>query len=153
MNSATPELRALAFDFGERRIGVASANTVTSTSSALGAVEARSGEPDWRALDALVTEWQPNVIIVGLPCHIDGSESTISAKARAFGALLTDRYALPVTMVDERLTSAQAAQELRELRRSGVRRRRVSKSDIDSLSAQLIAESWLTGLKNDKTKD
>jgi len=94
-------------------------------------------------LQALFDEWEPDVIVVGVPYNMDGSESAITALAVAFGDQLADRFALPVERIDERLTSAEAAGILRAQRQSGQRRKKVRPGDIDSLAAQLIADSWL----------
>ncbi len=133
---------ALAFDFGTRRIGVAVASTTSGTASVAGSLGARDGEPDWAALDRLLDEWQPARLIVGLPYNADGSESAMTVRARRFGAALAERYDLPLAWVDERFTSAEAEQQLREARANG-RRRRLRKQDIDQQAAVLIAQSWL----------
>jgi putative Holliday junction resolvase len=148
----TPDRRALALDYGERRIGVAYANSTTDQAHALITLNAKGGRPEWYRLDKLVTEWQPAVIIIGLPYNMDGSRSSMTARAEVFGAIVGERYGLPVETVDERLTSEEAAMELREQRRTGVRNRRIRKTDIDSHAARLIAESWIRDVKNNNQK-
>jgi len=143
VTQATPDGCALAFDFGERRIGVAVANVVSGLASELNTLPARNGMPDGAQLDALIDEWRPAVLVVGLPCNMDGSESAMSGRAKKFAAFIHERYALPIVTIDERLTSADAMMELREQRRQGLRRRRLRRADIDSAAARLIAESWL----------
>jgi putative Holliday junction resolvase len=151
---ATPEHSALAFDYGERRIGVAFANPVTGNASAIKTVAAKSGIPDWQELDTLLADWQPAVIVVGVPYNMDGSESAMTLRSRDFASRLAERYGLPIEMVDERLTSEEAAIDLKEQRRQGIRTRRVRKEDIDSYSARLIAESWLHGaLSNEQPEN
>jgi putative Holliday junction resolvase len=134
---------ALVFDCGTRRIGVATAHRIASTAAALTTLPARDGLPDWNALDTLVREWQPQVLVVGLPRNADGTDSEMTARAKDFAARLAERYRLPAEMVDERFTSAEAEELLRERRRSGVMTRRVREGDVDSLAAQLIAETWV----------
>jgi putative Holliday junction resolvase len=136
---------ALVFDFGERRIGIATASRPAGTAAALNTLRARGGAPDWPELDALVREWQPEVLVIGLPLNADGSESSMTAHARAFAVMLGQRYGLPTETLDERFTSTEAESLLLERRRSGLMRRRVRDKDIDSVAAQLIAESWLRG--------
>ncbi len=144
--TGSPPVRiALALDFGSRRIGIAIANTATENASELDTIGARSGEPDWQQLDRLVTEWEPDLFIVGLPYNADGSESAMTARVRGFIAQLTAHYRLPVDTVDERLTSVEAGLILRDQRQRGLRKRRTRKEDIDRLAARLIAESWLRG--------
>lgn len=94
----------------------------------------------------LFAEWEPDAIVIGVPYNMDGSESPMTAGAIGFAHRLTEQFALPVDQVDERLTSAEAGAMLREQRQSGQRRRKVRRQDIDSLAAQLIADSWLRGL-------
>ena len=140
--------QALVFDFGERRIGVASANALTGVAGELVTLNARKGQPQADALDALLREWQPEVLVIGLPYNEDGSESPMTKRANEFAAWLGERYQLPTQMVDERLTSAEAESILRSQRQSGLRKRRTRKQDIDRLAARLIAESWLRGAGN-----
>jgi putative Holliday junction resolvase len=134
---------ALAFDYGTRRIGVALTNPVLSTARELCTVPARNGVPAWPEIDALVAMWQPGVLVVGLPYNADGSESAMTERTRGFAGELAGRYGLPVESVDERYTSAEASELLRERRRSGTMQRRVRDGDVDRLAARLIAETWL----------
>jgi len=135
---------ALVFDYGLRRIGIAAASAVGGTASAVATLTATShGDPDWIGIDGLVREWQPEVLVVGLPYNEDGSESRMTGLARRFGQLLAARYGVTAEFVDERFTSVEAASLIRDARRAGVRRRRTRKGDVDRLAARLIAESWL----------
>jgi putative Holliday junction resolvase len=141
--STTGEV-VMAFDYGARRIGVAVGQTSTASASPAGTV-AVHGEPDWPALDRCLREWAPGRLLVGLPYNMDGTETTLAAACRAFAAELTRRYGLPVSLIDERLTSAAATADLREARRAGARTRRVRREDIDAHAARLILETWLHG--------
>lgn len=132
----------LAFDYGQRRIGVAVGNTGTRTATAVGTLPAR-GVPDWDAVTRCVRDWSPARLLVGLPYNMDGSESALTAACRRFAEELSRRYALPVELVDERLTSSAAQADLREARRTGARRRRVRREDIDANAARVILETWL----------
>ena len=100
------ELTVMAFDFGVRRIGVAVGNTLTKAGQPLKIIEEPSEDVRFKAIQALIKEWQPNHLVVGLPCHPDGAEHEMSAKARRFGNQLHGRFHLPVEWVDERYTSA-----------------------------------------------
>jgi len=133
----------MVFDYGERRIGVACANPRAGLAFALKTVPAQDGVPDWEALDALMDEWRPGILVVGLPYNMDGSESRMTQRAREFVKLVGKRYDLPVDTMDERLTSMEASAILREQRRQGIRPRKIMRTDIDSLAARLIAEAWL----------
>ncbi len=101
-----PELTVMAFDFGTRRIGVAVGNTLTQVGQPLKTVSETSSDASFKVIEGLLREWQPNRLVVGLPCHPDGVEHDMSAKARRFGNQLHGRFQLPVDWVDERYTSA-----------------------------------------------
>lgn len=135
--------RALVFDFGLRRIGIASANRRAGTITPLATVTARDGAPEWSDIDTLIRDWQPQLLVIGLPCHADGSLSDMTTRARRFADWLETCSGLPVEHVDERWTSTEAEAVLREQRRSGSRRRRVRPEDIDLMAARLIGETWL----------
>jgi putative Holliday junction resolvase len=130
----------VAFDFGFRRIGIATANRETRTASPLTTVRV-DRDPPWRELDRIIEDWQPAQLVVGVP-EGEGTEA-VARRARAFAADLAGRYALPVATVDETLTSAAAESELAEKRRSGYLRRRVGKGGVDRVAACLIAEQWM----------
>lgn len=134
----------LAFDYGSRRIGVAVGQTTTGSASPAGVVPVGTA-PDWAALDRCLKDWSPNRLLVGLPYNMDGTETLLTGTCRSFGRELSQRYALPVEFVDERLTSAAAQADLRDARRSGARTRRVKRGDIDANAARLILETWLGG--------
>jgi len=147
--SAKPPGSLLALDFGLRRIGLATASPLTGIASPLTTLNAVDGQPDWRELDGLVDEWQPDLLVVGLPYNADGSESDMSARARRFATELSERYAIVISLMDERYTSAEAETILKQQRQTGARNRRIKKEDVDSLAAALIAESWMRTHKNE----
>lgn len=134
--------RALVFDFGTRRIGVASANRSSGTATPLATLAARDGVPDWQQIVRLIGDWQPQVLVVGMPRNTDGTDSPMSERTRAFAAWLHQRSGLPVEEIDERYTSTAAEAVLRDQRRERVRPRRVRASDIDRMAALLMAETW-----------
>jgi putative Holliday junction resolvase len=131
------DISALGFDFGTKRIGVASGQSIIGTAGALGPIAARDGIPDWQILDKLIEKWQPDVFVVGLPFNMDGSESELLFKARKFGNRLNARYHKPCYGMDERLSSFEARGQLL---------RGESAAQLDSLAAQLVLESWFSGL-------
>ena len=131
----------LAFDFGLRRIGVAIGQSVTRSASPLGVVANRESGVDHDAIAALSREWQPDLLVVGMPAHADGSASVMQEPVRAFIEEL-GRYAVPVETVDERYTSVEAERVLKEARASGTRGR-IAKEQIDSAAAVFIAERYL----------
>jgi putative Holliday junction resolvase len=131
----------LSFDFGFRRIGVAVGQTLTSTATALETVS-HGQKPDWAAIDRLVKEWRPALLLVGLPLGAEGDETDMSKAARAFGATLNQRYAKPVDYIDERLTSRVAEERFAQLRAAGSARRKDA-GQVDAIAAQVICENWL----------
>ena len=141
---ATAPQIVLAFDFGQRRIGVACGDTVSRSASFARAIECGPGGPRWDAVDSVIREWQPGLLVVGLPYNVDDSESAAAARARRFAGELNERYALPVELVDERYSSIEALERLKGARASGLRKRRVAKSDVDAAAARIILERWLS---------
>lgn len=133
---------ALVFDFGTRRIGVASANRLSGTATPLTTLAARDGVPDWRHIARLIDDWQPQVLVIGMPRNVDGSDSAMSERARAFADWLHRHSGLPVEEIDERYTSTAAEALLRDQRREGTRRRRVRARDVDRMAALLMAQTW-----------
>jgi putative Holliday junction resolvase len=108
----------LAFDFGLRYIGWATGQHLTASATAGSALPAQEGAPKWEAVAALLDEWRPVRLIVGLPLNMDGSESEMSAKARRFARRLEGRFGLPVSLQDERLSSREAGERLPEKARN-----------------------------------
>lgn len=137
----------LGFDFGLKRIGVATGQRITATATPLLPLAAHDGVPDWSKIDLLLKEWTPDAVLVGLPLNMDDSESELSQRARKFARRLEGRFNLRVLMVDERLTSRAARELLAEI---GARRKGKLPS-LDSTAAVLMVEGWLeqpdTGLK------
>jgi putative holliday junction resolvase len=136
---------ALAFDFGLRRIGVASGHSLTQAAAPLATVSNGEPGPDWRAIEALISAYKPAVLVVGNPYNADGSPGAMSAAAGRFAQELARRVPVPVELVDERGSSREASAELKERRAAGTRRRRVQRADIDSVAAAIILERWLRG--------
>jgi len=130
----------LAFDFGTQSIGVAIGQTITGTASLLPALPAKHGQPNWQDVEKVIREWQPATLIVGLPLNMDGTEQPLTVQARKFGQRLHGRFGLPVIYQDERLTTVAAREELFE--RGGYKS--LQKGKIDSASAQLILEDYLS---------
>jgi len=135
---------ALGLDYGGRRIGVAVGSRESGSGSPLGAVSNRDDGPDWAALDRWVREWRPDVLVVGQPLNLDGTPHPLAPRIQRFCEQLTERYTLPVARVDERFSSFDAEERLREARASGRRGRKVQKGDIDALSAAILLDNWFS---------
>jgi putative Holliday junction resolvase len=129
----------MAFDFGLRQIGVAMGNRLLQTSQPLTILRAKEGIPDWQAIQKLIEEWRPDLLLVGDPLNMDGSDSALGERARKFARRLHGRLGLPVEMVDERLSSFEAKQASRERGHRGDFRQQ----PVDSYAAELILQTWL----------
>jgi len=138
----------LGFDYGTKKIGVAVGQSITQTVTPLITLPSQNQKPDWDAIEKLIKEWLPNILVVGLPVHLDGEEQTMTQAARKFGNRLNGRFNLPVEFMDERLSSYEAEERLREInaKRKNNRKKQTNKRqmamDIDKIAAQLIVESW-----------
>jgi len=140
-----PAFTVLAFDFGLKRIGVASGDTLTGTAAPRPALAVTRQGPDWTCIERELRELHPQQLVVGAPYNADGSPGALAPAARRFATELEQRFGLPVNMVDERWSSLEANAALKSRRASGERRRRISKEDIDSAAAAVILERWLAG--------
>ena len=131
--------RFLAFDYGLRWIGCAVGQNLTSSASALNSLRAKDGIPQWREIELLLEEWQPQKVIVGLPLNMDGSESEMCQRARKFGNRIHGRFGVTVDFADERLSSFEAKGELiKQAGNQGFKDR-----GVDGLSAAIILEGWM----------
>ena len=120
----------LCFDYGEKRIGVAVGQTITSTATALQTVLVINKQPDWEAIKILIDEWKPDKFIVGHPFTLHGTRQKMTDAAERFSRQLKHRFKLPVDLIDEQLSSYEAQQELKSTR------------NLDPTSAKLILETW-----------
>lgn len=130
----------LAFDYGERRIGVAIGQSITHTATALTTLTATSKQVDWSAIKNLLLEWQPAEIIVGIPEDSEKNKP-LRKKIMRFCHELSQISNLPVSTHDETLTSDEAYQQLKSRRQQT--KGKIDKKDIDQLSAALLLESWM----------
>jgi putative Holliday junction resolvase len=131
MPPATPVLSYLAFDFGTRRVGVATGTTLTRSAQPLRTIAAE-GDARFAAIGRVIDEWQPSALVVGVPFHPDGAPHDNTERARRFARQLQGRFKLPVHEVDERYTTTEAASD-------GAR-------DLDAASAAIILNQFLSGL-------
>lgn len=129
----------LAFDFGTKRIGVAIGQRLTKMARALTTLSAKEGLPHWDKVNLLVKRWKPEILVVGIPLNMDGSEQILTHKARQFAKQLQERYHLPVHEMDERLTTVSAREQLFE--EGGYQA--LQKGQVDSMAAQLILQAFL----------
>jgi putative Holliday junction resolvase len=124
-------LSFLAFDFGLKRVGVASGNTVLGAAHALTTIS-DEGDRRFARIEALIAEWQPDALVVGVPFHPDGAEHDNTRRARRSARQLHGRFRLPVHEVDERYSTTEAARE---------------GGDVDAASAAVILDQHLRTLR------
>lgn len=139
MSQTIGQRTLIGFDFGTKSIGIASGNELTGSASPLLSVKANDGIPDWSQIEKTIQEWKPNLLIVGLPLNMDGTEQELTTRAKKFGNRLHGRFGLPVEFCDERLTTTDAKARLFEY--GGYQA--LGKNKIDAVSAMLILESWM----------
>ena len=128
MASSSPLRSFLAFDFGTKRVGVASGNSLTRSATPLTTIAA-TGDARFAAIGKLIAQWQPDALVVGVPFHPDGAAHDNTRRAQAFARQLHGRFRLPVHEVDERYTTTEALAH--------------GAGDIDAASAALILEQFL----------
>ena len=134
----TKPLTVLAFDFGVSKIGVAVGQSLMQTAQAITPLKARDGTPQWEQIQKLIDAWKPNILLVGLPLNMDGSDNDITTRARRFSNRLNGRFNLPCVLWDERLSTREA----KEIALERGHRGNFHDAPIDSFAAQLILESW-----------
>ena len=140
---------ALCFDFGEMRIGVAMGEHMLAIAHPLTTIEAESNDDKFAAIGALVKEWQPSVLVVGLPLSMDGEEHAMTLLSKKFARRLDGRFGIPVVMIDERLTSSEASQTLKEMGIGGRRQ----KPMLDQVAAQHILQSYFDSVGQQAIQD
>ena len=129
----------LGFDFGEKHIGVAVGNTITSQAQALMTLHVESNAARLAAVEKLVTEWQPASFVIGQPEHVDGAPHEVAHLAKKFGNRLQEKFRLPVAYVNETLSSTEASRMLAARGVKGI----AQKLQIDAVAAQVILQSYL----------
>ena len=142
-------VNVLAFDYGTKRIGVATGNCDIGTSQGVAVVPVRDGKPDMVKLNELVTTWEPDCFVIGIPFtanygeeYLSSSESALRAGLRKFIEILSENYHLPVFDIDERLTSEEASNRISNLDRN---LDKVKKADLrNMIAAEIILETFLS---------
>ena len=132
----------LAFDFGEKRIGVAIGEQLLGIAHPLTTINAEANVERFRQIAELITQWRPVQLVVGLPMSLEGEEHALTLLSRKFARRLNGRFNLPVALVDERLSSVEASQTLKALGIGGRRQ----KPMLDQVAAQHILQSYFDGL-------
>ncbi len=144
-----PDGTVIAFDFGEKRIGVAVGETLLGQAHPLAVIRAQSNDERFAAISQLLAEWTPQQLVVGLPSHADGSPNAMTPRCQKFAERLHRRFLLPVALADERLTSVEAESLLRETGHNS----KSAKPLLDAVAAQLILQFWLDTRSHATTLD
>lgn len=116
----------LGFDFGAKRLGVAVGNALTGAARPLSTLDSSTNEARWKGVSRVITDWEPALLVVGIPRHPDGAEHEMTLRCERFARQLEGRYGLPVERVDERYSSAVVA----------------AAEDIDAAAAAIILQQW-----------
>jgi len=132
----------LAFDYGTRRIGVASGNTLSRVAQPLCTLECVNGRVPWEAINKLVRDYTPATLVVGLPTNDDGSATQMTEPAKLFATQLHEHTRCPVDLMDERHSSREAEKQLAYMRRSGIKTKRVTHADVDKVAASVVLTRW-----------
>ncbi|MCF6767723.1 Holliday junction resolvase RuvX [Thiotrichales bacterium 19S11-10] len=131
--------RLLGFDFGLKRIGIATGQLITKTASPLDTVESSNdNRPNWQKIDQIIKKWRPTDLVVGLPIDTFGKETDITIKAREFANDLSSRYNKPTHLIEEAYSTRQARWQLEE-----TKGKTVNHLKVDSLAACIILETWM----------
>ncbi len=142
----------LGFDFGLKRTGVAVGQTVTSTAQAITTLISQTESatqqqhPDWQGIQKIIHQWRPDALIVGLPKTADGRSSPVTTAIYEFCEQLQQRFQLPVIQIEETLSSAEAAERLRNLSTRSKKHKKNQygeRANLDAMAAQVIVETWL----------
>lgn len=128
----------LGFDYGTKSIGIAIGQSLTGSANPLQSIKAIDGIPRWEEIGLLIEEWKPDLVVVGLPLNMDGTEQEMTQRAKKFANRINGRFGVKVATQDERLTTADAKARLFEM--GGYKA--LTKGQVDAMSAVLIIESY-----------
>jgi putative Holliday junction resolvase len=128
----------LAFDFGEKRIGVAVGEWALAQAHPLTTIRSEANAERFSAIAELIREWQPASLVVGLPVALDGTAHAMTARCTRFANQLRGRFALPVDYAEERLSSVEAGERLRASGHNA----KSAKQHVDALAAQIILQCY-----------
>ena len=135
----------LSFDFGEKRIGVAVGNSITKSSHPLKTINTSKNTERYKLIELLLKTWEPVKLVIGYPLNEDGTLSRMSLLAKKFGMKLTNKYNIPIAMIDERFTSSEADLELKKFEKDFKKRKIV----IDQVAAMIILNSFFQNNSNE----
>ena len=125
-------MQIIAFDYGEKKIGVAVGQTSTNTSSPLQIIFNKDNKTNWVSISSLLDEWKPDLILIGKPLNMDGSDSEIMKKVDKFYKELKSIYDADIEFVDERLTTFEAREILKDEKHD----------NVDAHAAKILIDNW-----------
>lgn len=131
--------KLMAFDFGLRRIGVATGQTITRTASVQKSILNSLDSINWLEIEKTIQRWRPDLIVIGLPIDAHGFETDITISAKNFAQTLSTKVTIPIELMDERYTTREAKGRLKEMKGG----KSTNHLKVDSISAQIILETWL----------
>jgi putative Holliday junction resolvase len=133
----------LGFDFGTKYIGVAVGQTITHLATPITSIPALDGVPDWAVVKQLVDSWKPDLLLVGIPLNMDGTEQPMTTYARHFSVILKQKTGLKIVEIDERLSTWEAKQRVLAQKKHKNPRSQAALNDINATSAAILVEQWL----------
>ena len=139
----------LSFDFGEKRIGVAIGNSITKSSHPLETINTSKNTERYKLIELLLKTWEPVKLVIGYPLNEDGTLSRMSLLAKKFGMKLTNKYNIPIAMIDERFTSSEADLELKKFEKNFKKRKIV----VDQVAAMIILDSFFQNNNNENSNE
>tara|TARA_Y100000741_G_scaffold306129_1_gene248501 strand:- start:716 stop:1114 length:399 start_codon:yes stop_codon:yes gene_type:complete len=125
-------MQIIAFDYGTKKIGVAVGQTETYTSSPLHIILNKDDKVNWSEISILLNEWKPELIIIGKPLNMDGSDSEIMKQVEKFYQKLKNTYDINLEYIDERLTTFEAKQILED----------TDINQVDANAAKILIDNW-----------
>lgn len=131
---------SLGFDYGTKYIGIAVGQKISNTAFPLVTLQVSKDQPNWQQITKLIKEWNPGILLVGLPLNMDGTMQPIAVKAKNFAIELEHRFKLKVQLIDERLSTWEAKQQLK-LNKGTFTKQELTK--INAMAAVIITEQWL----------
>ena len=129
----------LGIDYGLKRIGIATGQTITGSASPVTTLNQLNGSPDWMAIEKLIDQWKPQALIVGMPYYLDGKENEMTKVVETFCLELEQRFAIPIFKINEALSSYEAEEILKTKTKIG----KHNKHEIDKMAAAIIVQNWL----------
>lgn len=129
----------LGIDYGLKRIGIATGQTITGSASPITTLNQINGSPDWKAIENLIVQWMPQALIVGMPYYLDGKENDMTKAVEVFCLELEQRFAIPIFKINEALSSYEAEAILKKNTKIG----KHNKHEIDKMAAAIIVQNWL----------